>query len=200
MVADMRRIPAAATAAGGIGIIVLAMLVGPMFAPPEFSWLRHSTSEQAGQQLPGAWIMRAGFLAYGLGTLIAAVIDWPTRPFVRAALTAFGLGLVGTAVWSNASILPGTFSDLNEDWLHSVASGVVGTAFAAACAARLFAPGGTKRDALAWTGLLMSVIFPLAMGAMPDLRGLLQRLMFAVSFVFVGREFAVTRCGRRDFG
>jgi MFS family permease len=175
----------------GIGVILMAILLGPIFSPPEFSWLHHSTSEQAGQRLAGAWIMRAGFVGYGLGTLLAALADWPTRPFVRAALVLFGLGLIGTAIWSNASILPIVQSDMHEDWMHSVASGIVGTAFAAACAARLFGPRGVRSDTLAWAGLIMAVVVPIAMGVVPDLRGLLQRTMFAVSFVFVIREFAV---------
>lgn len=133
--------------------------------------------------------MRAGFVGFGLATLAAALVEWNARPLVHAALALFGLGLLGTAIWSNASILPGVSSDLHEDWLHSVASGVVGTAFAAACAARLFAPRGSKADLLAWGGLVMSVVFPLAMGELPELRGLIQRAMFAVSFIFVAREF-----------
>lgn len=173
----------------GISIMLMALFVGPLFSPPEFSWVQHSTSEQAGQYLAGAWIMRVGFVGYGLGTLSAALTDWSTRPVVRAALMVFGLGLVGTAMWSNASILPDVLSDAREDWLHSVASGIVGTAFAAACAARLFAPGGSRRNALAWTGLVISIALPLAMIAWPDFRGLFQRTMFGISFVFVAREF-----------
>jgi hypothetical protein len=169
--------------------MLLAILVGPSFSPPEFSWVLHSTSEQAGQHLAGAWMMRAGFVSYGLGTLLAALADRHTRPFVRMALIVFGLGLIGTAIWSNASILPNTLSDGNEDWLHSVASGIVGTAFAAACAARLFTPGGSTRDVSAWVGLAISVVIPLAMGVWPDFRGLLQRAMFGFSFIFVAREF-----------
>lgn len=168
---------------------MLAILVGPLLSPPEFSWLQHSTSEQAGQGMSGAWVMRTGFIGYGAATLIAAIVDWDSRPLVRAALVSFGIGLFGTAIWSNASILPGVSSDIQEDWLHSVASGVVGTAFAGACAARLFTSGGTRRDMLAWGGLAMSVVFPLAMGALPEIRGLIQRAMFAISFVFIAREF-----------
>ena len=133
--------------------------------------------------------MRAGFVAYGLGTLSAALSDWPPRSVVRGALALFGLGLIGTAIWSNAPILPNLPADMHEDWLHSVASGVVGTAFAAACAARLFAAGGSRYDLLAWVGLVVSVSFPLAMGELPEFRGALQRAMFVVSFVFVAREF-----------
>jgi hypothetical protein len=133
--------------------------------------------------------MRVGFVAYGLGTLLAAIVSQRMLPFMRGALIAFGIGLNGAAIWSNASILPGVAPDMHENWLHSVASGIVGTAFAIACAARLFSPGGSKRNVLAWVGLVISVAVPLAMGAWPDIRGLLQRVMFGFSFVFVAREF-----------
>lgn len=194
----MHRNPAAVIALAGIVIILTAIVAGPFLSVPEFSWIRHTTSEQAGQQLPGAWIMRAGFLAYGFCTAAASILDLQTRPWVRAALIAFGLGLIGTAVWSNASILPEAVSDLHEDTLHSIASGVVGAAFASACAMRLFVPDGSPRDGLAWTGLFISVLIPVAMHAAPDFRGVLQRFMFAVSFIFVAREFAAPGSQRAD--
>ena len=133
--------------------------------------------------------MRAGFVAYGFAAFAAAIIDWRTRPWVRAAIVVFGLGLIGTAVWSNAPILPDLPADMREDWLHSVMSGIVGTGFAAACAARLFAPGGDKKDILAWSGMVISVLIPLALGEFAEFRGLLQRGIFAFSYVVVLREF-----------
>ncbi len=174
----------------GILAILTAIILGPAFSPPEFDWMRHSTSEQAGQHMPGAWIMRAGFVAYGTSILAAVALRPRKAVWARIALSVFGGGLIATAIWSNAPIVPGLAADLREDWLHSVASGVVGTAFAAACAARLFAPGGSRTDALAWLGLVISVAIPLAMEAQPELRGLLQRAMFGFSFIYVLREFA----------
>lgn len=166
----------------------MAILVGPLWSPEGYSWIGHTTSEQAGQHMPGAAIMRAGFVAYGAGTLAAALIAFRPRPVVKAALALFGLSLIATAIWSNAPILPGLPSDLHEDWLHSVASGIVGTAFAAACAARIFASGTPPRDPFAWTGLTISIVIPLAMSRYPEFRGLLQKSMFAFSFAFVARE------------
>lgn len=122
--------------------------------------------------------------------MLAAVVDRHTRPFVRAALFGFGVGLLGAAIWSNAPILADLPADYREDWLHSIASGVVGTAFALACAARVFAPDGDRTDAYAWFGLAIAVLIPAAMSALPDIRGLLQRGMFVFSFLFVAREFA----------
>lgn len=173
----------------GIAVILAAMAAGPILAPPEFSWRLHTTSEQAGQHVPGAWTMRVGFVAYGLATFAAALRGRATRPVVRGALALFGLGLVCAAIWSNAPILPALPADPREDRLHSIASSLVGAAFAAACAARIFAPGGSRSDALAWAGLVISIAIPLAMAAFPDLRGATQRAMFAFSFVFVAREF-----------
>ena len=57
----------------GIAVIAVAMLAGPFLAPPEFSWLRHSTSEQASQQLAGAWLMRAGFVGAYLGFAVGVL-------------------------------------------------------------------------------------------------------------------------------
>ncbi|MFL0357301.1 DUF998 domain-containing protein [Erythrobacter sp. GH1-10] len=172
----------------GIAIIVCAMLFGPMLSPPEFNWQAHSTSEQAGQHMDGAWIMRAGFVAYGLGVVIAAAMLWRENPWVNGALFCFGGGLLATAIWSNAPVVPGLPADMHEDWLHSIASGVVGTAFAAACAASLFAPGAHRMRLLAALGLVIAVAIPLAMNGLPEWRGLLQRAMFAYSFIFVWKS------------
>lgn len=197
----LRSLPLA-VAAAGIAVILLAMLAGPAFSPAEFSWITHSTSEQAGQHMKGAWIMRVGFLGFALGTGIAAFLDRKRRPWVRLALGAFALGMLGAALWSNAPIPPELPADMVEDWLHSLASGVVGTSFAAACAARLFAPGGARGDPLSWAGVVLSVALPLAMLLWPEWRGLLQRIMFGVSFIYILREFAPgprgARPGARD--
>ena len=133
--------------------------------------------------------MRTGFAAYGGSVLASAAIDWRTRTWVRAALAVFGLGLIGTAIWSNAPIVEGVGANMTEDQMHSVASGLVGLAFALACAARLFAPPEDRKDLLSWSGLVISVSVPIAMAEIPELRGMLQRGMFIFSFAFVLREF-----------
>lgn len=179
--------------AAGIAALLMALLLGPLWSPAGFDWMRHTTSEQAGQRMSGARIMRTGFVAYGLSILFAAALSRGLMPAVRAALAIFGLGLVAAAVWSNAPVVPGLDGDPREDAWHSVASGVVGAGFAAACAARLFLPGGAPRDAMAWAGLAISVAVPIAMGFSDDLRGLLQRLMFLFSAAYVWREFGRPR-------
>lgn len=181
-------------ALSGILVMVAAMLVGPALSPPEYEWMRHSVSEQAGQLIEGAWAMRLGFFALGGSVVVAAVRALGQRPILRAALVVFGAGMIGAAVWSHAPFLPNLPANTREDQLHSVASSVAGIGFAASCAAALFEPPGARRDLLTWLGLIVSVVIPLAMLQFPAHAGLLQRVMFVVSFAFISRVFL-----RREF-
>lgn len=173
----------------GITFAAVAILLGPIWSPEPFNWLHHTTSEQAAQNMPGAWIMRLGFLAYGLATAIEAIRRWRLRPWVRWPLVVFGLGLIATAFWSSASILPGVATDVTEDWVHSITSAIVGAGFVASCCARLFAPDGRIEDSLAWIGLASAVLLPIMIEMFPGVAGLFERLTFLVSFVYIWDEF-----------
>ncbi|MCA8867051.1 MAG: hypothetical protein KDA67_00195 [Rhodobacteraceae bacterium] len=55
---------------------------------------------------------------------------------------------------------------------------------------RLAMNRGKKLDWLSWLGLIAAILIPLAMFNIDGYAGLLQRLMFAISFVWVAREFS----------
>jgi hypothetical protein len=167
-----------------------AMIVGPWFSDPRYSSLSHVVSELAGQNMPGAWIMRAGFVAYGLGILAVSLPRLGTAPLREGPVVVFGLAFFAVAFWSHVHIVPEQGGDLAEDELHSLAAGVMGTAFGLACAARLFLPGGRIGDLFGWIGLIASVALPLAMLANPGVDGAIQRVMFAISAVWLWRAYA----------
>ena len=180
-------------AALGASALVAAIVMGPGLGPPGLDVIRHTTSQQAGQGMPGAWAMRTGFALYGLGVGLAVLLSRRPSAFERAGLAVFALGLIGAAVWSNAPPIPGLPADLAEDARHSLAASLVGLGFAGACAARLFAPPGALRDGWAWAGLTISVAIPLAMVAWPAWQGLLQRPMFLFSVAYVLRAMGPAR-------
>ena len=169
-------------------MLVLAALIGPSFTSADYSSISNSISELAGQALPNAWIMRLGFAGFGTGILIASALD-PRRPLTRAATAAFGLSMLLVAVFPTRPIDPTAPFDARADRLHSVFAFTAGLAFSAACMSRLFLPGGSLRDGLSWTGLVASVLLPLLMVQAPEVDGVLQRVMFAISVVWLWREF-----------
>ncbi len=182
--------PAGLCVKAGIAAIIGAMAIAPFLSHPEYSSLAHTTSELGGQSMPNAWIMNGGFLAYGLGVACGALSRLRKTPALAAVMLLFAGALAGTAVFSAGSAAFRLPHDPVEDALHSFFSGLVGTAFALACAIRLFAPGGNRRDRTSWLGLVASAAVPLAMTRLPGLDGLLQRGMFAISFVWFWREFS----------
>jgi hypothetical protein len=179
---------AAATALIGIAGFVLAAMIGPLFSHPDYSSIAHTMSELAGQAMPDAWIMRLGFVSFGLCTAIAAALRLRDRPCTAVPLIIFGVAMMMAALWSNAPIDRAIAHSIHEDEVHSIAASLMGVAFAAASAARLWMNAFSLRDWLSWFALATSIGLPLAMVAFPGVDGGLQRLMFAISFVWIVRE------------
>jgi hypothetical protein len=176
--------------AAGIAAFVLAAIVGHFASHSAYSSMTHSVSELAGQNMPNAWIMRVGFIAFGGAVLSAALADLRARPAVNAALCVFGAGMIGSAIWSHVPIWEVGGGSQAEDALHSIAASVMGAAFAVACAARFWtvrmhAQTRRQTDWFSAFGVLIAVIVPLLMVQLPTLAGALQRGMFAFSFVWI---------------
>ncbi len=65
---------------GGLSLATLSILyfigviaVAHLFMSPPYGWTAHSISKLAAQATPNAWLMRLGFLGFGLGLLIHLV-------------------------------------------------------------------------------------------------------------------------------
>jgi hypothetical protein len=183
-----RTFPARLVAAG-IGAFVVAAAVAPWLSHPDYSSIAHTTSELAGQNMPHAWIMRAGFTGFGSGTALAALWRWRDGPTVALALLLFGLCMVAAAIWSHLPIDPALGGNRAEDDAHSVAASAMGAAFAAAVVLHLWQTRGAQRwlDTIA---LAAATLLPLAMLALPAVDGALQRLMFGISFIWIWQVLA----------
>ncbi|MDZ7627712.1 MAG: DUF998 domain-containing protein [Parvularculaceae bacterium] len=180
--------------ASGITAFMLAAFIGPFMSHPAYSSVSHSVSELAGQNMPNAWIMRTGFVAFGGATMIAALSRLRADPAVSSTLCVFGAAMIAAAVWSHLPIAAAGGGERMENDLHSVAASVMGVAFASACAARLWTQRTHHRaqaqiDWLSAAGLVIAIGVPLLMLQFPAVAGVLQRGMFLFSFVWVFRAF-----------
>jgi hypothetical protein len=177
----------------GLGCLLFSMLM-LLLAPTQmlssYNWLQHTTSESAAQGIPGAWLARLGFMIFGLTVIWFSALlrnDW--APPVRWLHSVFGVCMVAAAVFSSRPWLVSLPFDPIEDALHSLAATAMGFAFAAGVMWRFFSRDvNLKRRGLDLTAVLASVIIPLSMSALPTWDGLLQRIMFAIAFVWYGFE------------
>ncbi len=173
-------------AVAALGLSALALALAPLGMPDTYSWFRHTTSESAAQGVSGAWVARLGFLLFGLAvSWISLYRPGSVSVLSRFALGAFGVFMVATAAFSTRPWWPDAAFDPMEDLLHSITATTMGFAFAIGLAARAF----KRRDdrvglVLDVLGIVASVGLPLGMSLLPDWAGLLQRLMFAVAYVW----------------
>lgn len=175
----------------GFAASVAALAAAPALMPAGYSWVSQTTSESAAQGVQGAWLARLGFLLFGLSVILLATLCRDGWGRWAAGLHAgFGVLMTATAAFSHRPFAAGVAFDPTEDLLHSVGATGMGFAFAggvlATAAVRVRAHARWRTlDAVA---VAASVAIPLGMSAWPGIDGLIQRLMFAVSFAWYGVE------------
>ncbi|MCB0361850.1 MAG: DUF998 domain-containing protein [Bdellovibrionales bacterium] len=77
----------------GIGLLTTSLFFAHASAPNDYSLKRNTISELAGQNYKYAWIMRSGFIGFGLFTAAAALdgaINSTIHPIKSASLGLYG--------------------------------------------------------------------------------------------------------------
>jgi hypothetical membrane protein len=118
MEAEVSIDPPRALVTAAIVAFVLAAMVAPFASHPDYSSVRHSLSELAGQDMPNAWIMRVGFVVFGAAVLAASLARFRNDPAVFGALSLFGVAMVAAAYWSHLPITQLAGGSQGEDDLH----------------------------------------------------------------------------------
>jgi hypothetical protein len=170
--------------------------------PDGYSWRLHSISESAAQGQHSAWIARLSFLCFGAAVLVLSLCmrgRWPRLTYwsnLVFAASMFGAAAFSHSPWSAG----GAAADQFEDFLHSVFASGMGLAFCMGVVARFAQRGprayvGRSLDAFA---LVVATVLPLLLASASSIGGLAQRVMFAVAYVWFGREALIALSIVRD--
>lgn len=191
----------AAQVAVGLLILSAALIVAATLAMPAgYSWRSHSISESAAQGLAEAWIARLGFLSFGAGVLVLALamrLHWSRVSYWMNL--AFAACMFGTAAFSHKPWIAGVADDPFEDGLHSLTATAMGFAFSIGVVFRFIQRTGTDRVGRVFdvVALAVAIVLPMILASSADIGGIAQRVMFAVAYLWYGREaFVLGRTGR----
>jgi Protein of unknown function (DUF998) len=185
-VIKMKAAPSGAMVLAGLVASAAALAVAPVLMPYGYSWISGTVSESAAQGVSGAWVARLGFVLFGLSVLALVPVKAASWGRVAAAFhAAFGAFMVAVATFSHANPF-GQPSDATEDLLHSIAATGMGFAFALGVVARQI----HQRQARFFdvVAVVASIVIPLSMTLWPDVDGMVQRVMFAISFIWYGGQ------------
>lgn len=167
------------------------VLVATAVMPQPYSWRTHSISESAAQGMLNAWIARLSFLCFGGAVLVLSILKrevWARSSYWMHLV--FAVAMIATAAFSHKPWIPGVQIDEFEDFLHSLTASAMGFAFCFALVARFLQREHNKVAARALDAVAVvvaTVMSPLA-ALFPSNGGLIQRVMFAVAYIWYANE------------
>jgi hypothetical protein len=186
--------------------LVLALLLAsagclaaaPSLMPASYSITEHTISESAAQGVEGAWLARLGFLLFGFAVLISASIAG-SRWGLWGGLfhRFFGALIIGAAAFSHQPWTIESYDEI-EDVLHSAMASGVGLAFTVGVLVVMLRRGPAARWSRLFDGvaIVAATVIPMVMFNVAGIGGLVQRIMFAVAYLWHGVETVNSVVGR----
>lgn len=166
----------------GILAATAAIIISPLFTAPGYSLLRHSVSELGAQCAPNAWIMNLGFVVFGLGVFADAAKRIRDVPAGAISFMVFGASMALAGIISHRPIDRALSYDVLQDQLHSALAAGVGVGFAVGTLCFAFAVSGRSARIACGMASASALAIPAGMNLLPDIAGVLQRVMFVISF------------------
>jgi hypothetical protein len=82
-------------------LLISALMLGfaPLMMEDSYNWIRHTTSESAGQMVEGAWFARTGFVIYGITVILIAFFGFGFTLLQKLPFLAFGISMFAVAAF-----------------------------------------------------------------------------------------------------
>ncbi len=172
---------------------VALISIAHFFVPPEYNWQQHTVSDLAAQKLPNQWIMRTGFIGFGLLLNIGILSKFIASKkifYPDLLLMLYGLAVLMSGFFSAAPFLEGVSVNLQEDKWHSFFAQAAGILFSAGILFYIFSASNTKERSIHIVFLILvtgtSAIFGLEEnGIIYWGRGAIQRVLYSFSFIWI---------------
>jgi len=172
-----------------VGVIILSHF----FVPSEYVWTQNTVSDLAAQGLPNQWIMQAGFIGFGLLLNLGFVQKFiAARKVIYSdiSIMIYGLAVLVTGFFSTKPFIAGVDFSAQESDLHSLFAQIAGVFFIVGILYRLVIAPTSNEKWLHAIFLLLVIGTSLAFGLsengiIPLGKGLIQKTMYLVSFIWL---------------
>ena len=172
-----------------IGWLAATLLVGHLLAPPNYQVLSNTLSELGAQRTEFAWIVRLGFIGFGVmlawhysGDLVHVKRFWAQA----VLLLLYGSSIALTGFFSTAPIEGGLPYSEPASILHSMFATMAGVCLSASIFISAWrAPAGPERRGHIAT-LVFVLVMSVAVAALPEWQGVTQRLLWVGGLWWLG--------------
>lgn len=171
-----------------VAYITIFIIIAHLVVGEPYLWYRNSISQLAGQAYPYAWIMRLGFIGYGVLIQIAGISRIRAGGRYRyreIPIMLYGLAILLTGVFSAEPFVEGVPYSEREAQLHGLIASVAGVFLSTGILLYMLTDTPDSRRVVHTIALVLVVGIAAAFFALPALAGALQRLLWVVGFVWL---------------
>jgi hypothetical membrane protein len=171
-----------------VGLFVVFIIVAHFFTTNPYDWRANTISELASQNYQYRWVMKIGFILFGgilaIG-IINKLINGNGKLLTELPILIYGFAVLISGLYSTKPILDGIeYSEL-ESKIHSYSAQIAGMAFSIGLLIYGFTETNTNLKIIHFVTFAFVVGFSALFGMMDSNVGIIQRIMYLGSFVWL---------------
>jgi hypothetical membrane protein len=171
-----------------VGLFVLFIIVAHFFTTDPYDWRANTISELASQKYQYRWIMKIGFILFG-GILAIGItnklINGNGKLVTELPILIYGLAILISGLYSTKPIVDGIEYAELESKIHSYAAQIAGMAFSIGLLIYGFTETNSNLRIIHFVTFAIVVGFSALFGIMDSNVGIIQRVMYSGSFVWL---------------
>ena len=176
-----------------VGFFVITIILAHSFAPIEYDWKQNTISDLGAQQYKNAWIMRVGFIGFGLllcAALFRLYSSSEDRNYSDLLIAIYAISILLTGFFNTAPFLGTSSFSIQEDKWHSVFAQGAGIAFSIGILWHLLGYSNPNQRIVNFVFLILVIGFSALVGLsksglIPIGFGIFQRGLYVISFLWL---------------
>jgi hypothetical membrane protein len=186
-----------------IAFIVAVLIMAHLVVPDPYLWYLNSISQLGAQTYDKAWVMRAGFIGFGLLVQLSAITRICASRMLwyrELPIMIYGLAIIFSGIFSAEPFLEGAPYSRLEASIHSAAAMTAGIALSLAILVHALTDTPNSRRAGHFVALILVTGLSLLFGLMPNVAGVVQRLLWIAGFGWLLYLTPRAKAGRDPHG
>jgi hypothetical membrane protein len=190
-----------------VAFIVVFILIAHLVVGEPYRWYEHTISQLAGQAYSNAWIMRIGFIGFGvliqiagIGRMRAAGRYW----YREVPIMTYGLSVLASGIFSTTPFIEGVSYSEQEAQLHTLFASAGGIALTAGILLFMLTDAPNSRRVIHVIALALTMVLVFLFFSAPEtVAGVMQRLLWTVGFawlVYLGSDATLSQMAGEAVG
>ncbi|MBE0670369.1 MAG: DUF998 domain-containing protein [Anaerolineales bacterium] len=168
--------------------ILIALTVSHFLADDSYRWQVNSISQLGAQSYGKAWIIRLGFVGFGIIMLLTGISRIKmdiTYWFREIPILIYGFAILLSGIFSAEPFVEGVSYSTQEAQLHGLFATVAGFALTLAILMFTFTDIPNSRRIGHFIALVLVTVFSLLFGVFSNFAGIMQRLLWFAGFAWL---------------